>query len=245
MYMLFFDDALVGLVLGVPFVLLIPDYHGAASTLVQTLILLNVTGIALAPAAVLTGAGALLRIWRAPTRHGGKGLAAGGLLLGVVHCAICILVIVSLVGRRAGPGVGEPEARGAMRAVFRAEMEYAQSNGGRFGTLICLQAPKRCLPDYGGPAFLDSAVLADDHGYLLTFYAGRESMIFDRPRAVDPRLTEFAMVFAPRERKSSVRSLCADSTGIICALPRDESVGRDGLCPPSCVPLERANDRAK
>jgi hypothetical protein len=111
------------------------------------------------------------------------------------------------------------------RAVTRAQLAYAKVNG-RFDSLECLAAPRRCIAGYEGEAFLDPYLLRPQrHGYAFTLHRGASAT--------------FAYVAIPAA-DLGYRSYCGDDRGGVCAVEEGQApsvVG--GRCGAPCTPLDR------
>jgi hypothetical protein len=241
---------------------LVALFRPAEVTIVNLLLLVGFV-LLLTPAlwilslfAIVTGLIAWRRARKAPTEYGGKRLAQLGTALGVIQLSIVTVLLVQAVDPLLFPESARVKARARsaaaasehwerirtaekqvlreIRAVIRAEAEYAGANGGRFGGLECLTEPDRCLSGYEGPPFLDPSVLRPHgSGYRRTFHPGPEAANVDRSLVAPGSLTRFAYVAVPFVwGETGNRGFCAEGNGVTVAFGKSEEshVLVDGRC---------------
>lgn len=216
-----------------------------ASLVLGILSLFTVAGLLIGGAlGLVLGIVALVKANGSPATHGGKGLAIAGIVTSVLSfLAIPILGIIAAIAipslLRARVSANESAAIGDVRTVISAEAAYQSTNAGQYDSLECLGAPSRCIPGYGGPAFLDAPLLqAEKTGYRRTFHPGSPSE--PDARAPSPSsLKSYAFVAEPVTfGQTGVRAFCGDDTGMVCYSPDGHMppIG-DGHCPSDCTPL--------
>jgi hypothetical protein len=205
---------------------------------------LGILGVG-ALAAIVLGIVALVKAGRSPAEFGGKGMAIGGIV-----CAALSLILIPFIGiiaaiaipglLRARTSANESATIGDIRSVISAEVAYAASNGGFYGTLECLATPSRCIADYpaSAPTFLTGPIEPVKSGYTRTFHAGPPAPSLGQPVAPGSMMS-FAYVAVPTTRnQTGVRGFCGDATGRICFTP-DGSAPEvvNGECSPLCTTL--------
>lgn len=216
----------------------------AIASLVIGLLAIPTLGCLLVGAAVgiILGVVALTRANREPQVYGGKGLAIGG----IVASAFSVVVALPLAGivaaiaipslLRAKVSANEAVSIGDVRTIISAQAAY-QSVAGTYGSLDCLAAPVRCIPDYTGPTFLDPgfASATVKSGYRRQF-VGVSADPGGRPGAY----SAYAVVMSPVEpSRTGIRHFCGDETGRICFTTGGAIDATEGRCPavPACKDL--------
>ena len=199
---------------------------------------LGLVGIG-ALAGIALGVIALVNASRHPAEYAGRGFAIAGIALSVLSVSVMpfVLGIVAAIAipslLRARVAANEAAAIGDIRTVISAEAEYQTANGGYYGPLECLAAPRNCLPSYAGPSLLDASLLEAGarRGYVRSFHG---DAALGLPAGVSSSsLRSFAYVAVPEDQgRTGVRSFCGDATGRICTIV-DGSVPTvvGGLCP--------------
>ena len=191
---------------------------------------------------VVLGIVALTRANREPDVYGGKGFAIGG----IVASALSLLIAIPLAGivaaiaipslLRARISANEAQAIGDVRTVISAEAAYQSANGGYYGPPECLARPVECIPSYGGPTFLDSALATATvkNGYRRTFYPGPVPAAGANGSAPPPRALEtWSYVATPMQSgQTGTRSFCGDASGRVCAVRSGTIDASGGECPP-------------
>ena len=190
---------------------------------------------------------ALVKAGQQPETYGGKGLAISGIAASALSFVmipfigiIAAIAIPSLL--RARVSANEAATIGDLRTVVSAEIAYQSANAGSFGTLECLVAPVRCIPNYSatGPTFLDAETAAPTrHGYIRTFHPGPPAASGPGPASSPSSLKSFTYVAVPVTwNRTGTRAFCADSTGQVCyATGGQEPTVAEGVCSAPCVPL--------
>jgi hypothetical protein len=138
----------------------------------------------------------------------------------------------------------ESLAIGDIRTLISAELTYAGTSGGFFGSPKCLVAPATCVPGYTGPAMMTPPYpwTSPRGGYTRTFHPG--PMMLDLKRehaeASEGTLKSFAIVAVPVvPGKTGNRGFCGDSTARICTTSDGSAPPvQDGLCPAGCMELK-------
>ncbi len=134
---------------------------------------------------------------------GTGGGAAGLIVMVAVIGIVAAIAIPSLL--RARVAANESATMGDIRSVITAEAAYGQAGGGAYGTLECLQGPRRCLPGYQGPAFLSPDQAASQKsGYRRTLHLREDRGSF----------AYLAVPLAPGQ--TGVRGFCRDARGVVC-----------------------------
>ncbi len=148
--------------------------------------------------------------------------------------ALAAIAVPSLLSARSS--ANESAALGDVRTIISAEVAYASTNGGAYGSLTCLSQPATCLKGYKGEAFLSGdtlSALQPKNGYKRAFHPGK-------PGAKANSYRGFAYTATPAEPgKSGTRSFCGDDTGVVCADGTGaEIVPVGGHCPKTCKPVQ-------
>jgi hypothetical protein len=131
----------------------------------------------------------------------------------------------------------ESSVIGDMRTVLSSEVAYSSANGGFYGPLECLAEPARCLKGYSGPTFLERRVVEPErYRYRRTLHPGPERQGENGARG----FTSFAYTAVPLKHRSySVRSFCADDTGVLRQDPSGAAPAlKDGRCPEGMARLD-------
>jgi len=159
------------------------------------------------------------------------GMAAAAMVIATASACSQTEQLVQSRGR-----ANEASAIATLRTVLSAEAAYAASNGGGYGSLECLAAPKPCSPADPGQAYLDKGFVSGARsGYEFEFFEGS-----DAPGGRGPagsKLSSFAVVASPAAEDSPNRRFCGDSTMNVCALD-DDAEPAGGACPAACKPLQ-------
>jgi hypothetical protein len=157
-------------------------------------------------------------------------------------CVFGVIIVGSAMSSllNARPAANEATTVGDIRAVFAGEMAYRSANGGFYDTLDCLGSPARCIPNYQGPSFIDSALasLSAKSGYERSFHAGPVPRPGQVHGASPSSMQSYAYVAVPLARGHTGRyGFCGDSSGRIC-FTRDGSAPPvvDGQCSSPCTP---------
>lgn len=121
-----------------------------------------------------------------------------------------------------------------LRAIGAGEIHFSTLNGGFYGPLECLTAPKTCLPSYAeaGPIMTEIPKVG---GYSGQFIAGAAPTAAElrRAGASSRSVKSWAYVLTPTADGPGLPAFCADSTGAICKLPDKTSVTTP-MCPATC-----------
>ena len=169
-------------------------------------------------------------------------IAAAVVLVGVLFVGIiAAIAIPSLL--RARVAANEAAAIRRIREVVSAEVAYASSNGGFYGSPECLAGPERCIPSYSGPTFLTypGAFDAPTVGYRATLHLGAPvpPEVLERGQVGAGSSGSYVVTLVPLERGSTgVRAFCGDRSGVVCFFQDGMMPPVDGeACPSECVPL--------
>ncbi|HET7746415.1 MAG TPA: DUF4190 domain-containing protein [Vicinamibacteria bacterium] len=215
-----------------------PKKQGMAiASLVIGILAIPTLGCLLIGAAVgiVLGVVALTRASREPEVYGGKGMAIGG----IVASAFSVLVAIPLGGivaaiaipslLRARVSANEAASIGDLRSIISAQAAY-HSVAGHYGSLDCLAAPVRCVPDYSGPSFLDHQLAAatEKSGYRRRFVG-----VAAEPGGREGAYSAYAVVMSPVSDRTGIRRFCGDESGRICATTVGEIDATEGRCPPA------------
>jgi type IV pilus assembly protein PilA len=199
--------------------------------------------------AIVCGILALVKTKNEPAVYGGKGMAIAGIVTGGL--SFLLLPFIGIVAAIAIPSLlrarvaaNEAAAIGDVRTVISAQAAYASANGGYYDRLECLGPGASCIPDYGGPTFLDSALASGmpRSGYQRTLYLGEPADSGSAPQPISPSsVRSFAYVATPvQQGQTGVRAFCGDLNGIVCfTADGSEPEVAEGQCVigPRCAPL--------
>jgi len=193
---------------------------------------------------IVLGIAALVKAREAPRVYGGKALA----VVGIVCAAASVLVAPFVLGivaaiaipslLRARVSANEAATLGDVRTVVSAQLAYAASNRGRFGSLECLHAPQGCLPPGSPTTFLGAELLrSEKSGYRRRFYPGVEAG--ERGAGQEGKhFKGFAYVATPiQPGQTGVRAFCGDSRGRVCFTASPEMAldeANPSSCPEAC-----------
>lgn len=197
--------------------------------------------------AIVCGILALVKAKNEPAVYGGKGMAIAGIVTGgLSFLLIPFIGIVAAIAipsfLRARVSANEAAAIGDVRSVISAQAAYASQNGGYYDTLECMGAPAGCIPDYGGPTFLDPLLASgnDKGGYRRTLHLGPPADPSSASQPISPSsVRAFAYVAVPIQAgQTGVRSFCGDHNGIVCAsMGEPEVVDGECVADSGCSPL--------
>jgi hypothetical protein len=132
----------------------------------------------------------------------------------------------------------EASTIGSLRTILSAEYVYSSFNGGAYGSLECLAAPKGCNQADPGQPHLNQALAAagERSGYRLEFHAGPSSPAA-AGRPPGSSLETFAVLATPVTPGSTgTRRFCVDNRGDVCTLDAAATIA-GGQCPAACVVL--------